>query len=702
MKHIFACLILSCALILASACSLAAQYNYQPMDADRIVYSLPEGLSARVTKADGQINVLVDSEKTDWDQLVTHVNSSSTIRMDLSSKAPSEDVTQYHQVNLRNGFTPNEGTMLEQAFTEFDIVVNSEFSNKKPTDLSAYTYHYNSWELAGFDAESNAILPYPAESNTYVAYLIVWYAENSSPIYEYYFINISFTDDSARKVTMSNVPQSRLFPHLDSNMNTVCEAGSLRYEIPLGHALCDQEIYTYIQAPAGAKSWKINSFAPAQPLYPFEAGGKIIEGLSIDHYVRDYSYAEPFVESIFWFSDMEGKKLLAFERLALDIIVGNPGPFPRYIDELSKIPASRVRSMIWTGEELAPSVDGITAAYAANQADYDTLRLTIDPDSLPDKLRLDDVMVETFIQIPEGAVAYGSARRSRDTIHGEMPEYYEQFRRPLNDPSLRETIEGHTDLEILDGKKYIYIGSMTASESKPFKHDSELYLYTEGERSGKFAGSVCVLYWYDSLDPNAEPFKKEYIVRKMDPFTLEARQKAYTDESQIPEELEVPVIIISKGEEITDLYLVIKKMPTSDPNHIYYDLYVADADGIEQKLGGDAIVIIPYPDERLGDAPYSFKLAHYHNGKKLEYTEENGLLWRTEHGLAFKTKDFSPFVLSWEEIMEGIEDADALVTDPTGVDTLPKTGDHSPSMLLMLGALLVSILGTLSLRRSRT
>lgn len=693
MKHIFACLVLSFALLLVSACAFAAQYNYRPMDADRIVCSLPEGLSARVTKADGQINVLVDSEKTDWDQLVTHVNSSSTICMGLSSKAPSEDVTQYHQINLRNGFAPDDGTMLEQASTEFDIVINSEFNNRKPTNLSDYSYHSNSWELANFDAESSSILPYPAENNTYVAYLIVWYAENSSPTYEYYFINISFTDDSARKVTMSNVPQSRLFPHQDSGMNTVCEAGSLRYEIPLDHALCGKNIYTYIQAPAGAKSWKTNGSDLVQPLYPFEAGGKIIEGLSIDHYIRNYPYAEPHVESVFWFSDTEGKKLLTFERLALDIIVGNPGPFPRYIDELSNIPANRVCPMIWTGEELASSVDGITAAYAANQADYDTLRLTIDPDFLPDTLRLDDVIVETFIQVPEGAVAYGRAQRSRDTIHGEMPDYYEQFRRSLNDPSHREAIEGHTDLEILDGKKYIYIGSMTASESKPFKHDSKLHLYTEGERSGKFAGRVSVLYWYDSLDPNAKPFKKEYIVRKMDPFTLTSREEAITDESQLPapDEMTVPVIIISKGEEITDLYLVIEKSPTSDPNHIYYDLHVEDADGNEYELGGDAIVIIPYPyrDEMGPNTPHSFKLAHYHNGKKLEYTEENGLLWRTEHGLAFKTSDFSPFVLSWEELPEGSAAA------------LPKTGDSSLPLALLLGMLFLSVFALISLNKSR-
>lgn len=691
MKRISSFLVLLCALVMASACALAAQYNYQPMNSDRIVYSLPEGLSARVTKADGQLNVRVDSAATNWTQLVAYVNSASEIPMYLSSQAPSSDFTHYHQINLRNTISPQGGTILEQACIEFDTVINSEFVHKRPTDLNAYSQHRNEWDLAGFDAESSSVLPMPTDS-FYVAYLIVWYGENVSPVYEYYFVNISFTDDSARKVALPNVPASRIQAYSDINMTTSVESGSIVYEIPLGHALCNQHIRTQVAAPSGARSWMLAGDDRIHPLISFELGGKQVQGMSIDYYVRTSAFAELETMTLLWYADEQGKNALKVERLAVDIIVGNPAPFPRYIDELSAVPANRVRSMFWTGEELTASVAGISNTYAANQADHDILRLTVDPQIIPANIHLEDVMAEAFIQVPSNAIAYSKHQRSRDTIHGNMPDYYERFVQALNEPSSREKIADSFDLETFDGKQYIYIGGTAACESKPFEHDPELLLYTESENSNRFAGRVTVIYWYDSLDADAAPIMKEYVVRKTDPFTLETKMPAYTDESQIPDRLELPVIIISKGEEITDLYLVIEKMPTSDPDHIYYDLYVVDADGNEHKLGGDAIVIIPYPDPQLGEnAPYSFKLAHYHNGKKLEYTEENGLLWRTEHGLAFKTKDFSPFILSWEETdSAGAQDA---------AKQMPQTGDSAAPIALLAVLLGASLTGLLLLRR---
>ena len=49
MKHILACLFLVCALTLAVSCAFAAQHAYQLVDSERIEYSLPVGLSAKVT-----------------------------------------------------------------------------------------------------------------------------------------------------------------------------------------------------------------------------------------------------------------------------------------------------------------------------------------------------------------------------------------------------------------------------------------------------------------------------------------------------------------------------------------------------------------------------------------------------------------------------------------------------------------------------
>lgn len=694
MKHIWVCLLLFCTLCLAFSCSLAAQYPYQTVDSERIEYSLPVGLSAKVTKGDGLLNILIDSEKTDWDQLVTNIDASARSNIELSAKKPNQNITEYHQINLRRDFFPDRGTSIEQAYDEFDHIINREFAHKRPSNFYPY---YNTWEVAVFDVQSSTLLPAPTNDSFCVAHLVVWNPNSSNPIYEYFFVNISFTDDSAHKVSMSNVPRSRIFAYTDVNMDTTIEAGCVTYKIPLDHALCGNQIYTGIAAPSGAKAWREAGKDTLHPLGTITANGTAIPGTSIPQYIRNTTQAETVVLPIIWFSDEAGTQVLKFERLSWDYIVGTPDPFPRYMKDLTAVPKDRIFSVIWNRNESVSSLPYISATYAATQDDFDTFRIAVDPVSVPDDVNLDALAVEQFILPPKGAVAYTAEGRSRDTILGEMPYYFKDNYEPkLTDPAFR----CWDDIVAYNGKEYLFAGGLRISTSKPFKHDPDLRLYTEAENSSPYAGDVSIIYWYDSFDPDDEPILKEYFIRKMDPFTLEKVQPAYTDESQLPppDKMTLPVIIISKGEEITDLYLVIEKVPTSNSKHIYYDLYVVDADGNERKLGGDAIVIIPYPDARLGkNAPYSFKVAHYHNGKKLEYTEENGLLWRTEHGLAFKTKDFSPFILTWEE-----SDSDpAGIGDPAGVENLPQTGDSSVPLVILLTMLAAAVTGLCSLSKRR-
>lgn len=686
------CMVLLCTLPLSCLAAPAIQHDYQAMDSERIVYSLPEGLSAKVSKADGQLNVHIDCAKTDWDKLVSVINSNNEIHISMSSQAPNASFTTCHQGNTTIYIDPENGTLTQQSFADFDEMIRHEFEGTEPSEI-ARSGQKNSWEIASFDAQSSSVLPIFTDQNTQIAYLIVWNPDGNNPIYEYYFINISFTDDAARKVTMPVIPSNRILAYKDDQMTSTVTPGSVVYEIPLGHQLCGKKVSTRIIPPAGAHSWRIAGDDKIHPLGVFESNGNAILMLSEETYVWPNTFAESKAMPILWYADEQGQNLLRAERLSIDVITGDPHPFPYYIDELKPVSQDRLIYRIEYDRKALASLSGISATYNTDNADTGVFRLAVDPDIIPEDVDLDAMDIALFVEPPEGAIAYTAEHRTRNTIHGQMQDYYDRnYLRHLTNPEERKWEYPAT----FNSKQYIYFGGMNVANSRSFEHDRSLCLYTEGENSHRFTGGVTIIYWYDSLEKTAQPIKKEYFVQKMNPFTIETRQPAYTDESQIPEKITLPVIILSKGEEITDLFLVIEKTPTSDPNHIYYDLYVVDADGNERKLGGDAIVIIPYPDERLGEnAPYSFKLAHYHNGKKLEYTEENGLLWRTEHGLAFKTQEFSPFILSWDPM--NLDPAG----DPAGAENLPQTGDSSMPLVILLAMLVVAVTGLYSLSKRR-
>ena len=147
-------------------------------------------------------------------------------------------------------------------------------------------------------------------------------------------------------------------------------------------------------------------------------------------------------------------------------------------------------------------------------------------------------------------------------------------------------------------------------------------------------------------------------------------------------------MILKKGGNKNHYSLHAKQYPSSGNTH-YYELKLIDQYGDEAFLESEADVYLPYPSGYSMDNCHELviEIIHYDkNGRAIKesFSVAEGTLDPKPYGLRFTVKDFSPFVMTWEE------KADAAA--------LPQTGDPS-SLLLFTVLMSASILGMLAMKK---
>jgi len=687
MKRLFLFLLL---LVLTPLCALAddytPKYNLQPVPAERIDYTLPIGikLAQPISKTDGRLTIIIDSEKTDWTSVIASATHHGGIDLSMRAMPPANAVNQKN-TGVGNGYNPEEETLEEAALRNLDRQAGKQISSSREPEQTDY---WNGHDIVQFDPESSSVIPSVRDEDHYFAHLVIWNPTSSNPICEYFFVDVRFTDDSARKVKMTNVPAERLTAHAADKLKAVVSGGAVDYTLESGHSL--NQIETFIAAPNGATHYALytpSGVSPISPVHPYAYGDSRM-GFWQNQQVASNEQAYLSHLSILWYGDEDGKNLLTIERFKLSLIIGDPQPYPRYFrerGEIQSVPADRLIVPLYLS---APNMD---SSFINMRYEDDTYRITVEPGQLPEGIELDDCAYETMIAAPSNAVCYSTAGGSSDSIYGFFEDRYTDAVERLEDPDSRSN-----EFYMHEGRRVAPLGGPMLATSRSFNYDPDLKLYTPTSITGEYAGSVEFIYWYDSFDPEAEPILKEYYVFRTDPFSVTMKpQPALKDESELPppEGMKIPVIVLDGADKERELFLVIENHVYSGKNMVVYGLHVQDADGNVVDLKTDATVILPYPKGVGMGSPGRITLNHYDASGVICYSEDSAnpkyRLTRTPHGISFRNQTFSPFVLSWEEAP----------ADSTAA--LPKTGDSSLPLALLLGMLFLSAFALISLNKSR-
>ena len=680
-KHLRIGFCLLLVLLMIPFAAQAAGHDYHPVDQSRIGYQLPAGMRATVNASDGMLDILINTERTDWGLvLASSLSSWGTLNMPVAALPPDNAVGQKN-VHIGRGEYSDSSKNSEDVYAKFDMAANDVFNRPGPPFLST-TYH-NGWDFANYNEEQNAVVPDILPDNCFQAHLVAWQMADDSIVYEYFMISVRFTDESAFHVDL-NVPNAaRLAAHPGTDAEV--SDGSVVYKIASDSPFKGQDIQTSVYAPANAGSYALSCYGetlPAQEVALLDNGRK---GLKLDHHIVMVDSIEEIDYSILWYASADGSGTpIAAEYVNIQLIIGKPQPFPRYIDELEAIPASRMMPII-ANNGAAANVSFITADYAENNENFDILYKRVKPASIPEDADLSTYSTKLYAAPPAGAVAYSVAFRTRDTIYGAMQRYYEDS----FVPTLTSPQERRTAFETVNGKQAALLYQAPLFKPRAFSHDPSLTLYTSRDDTDPITGRVIMVYWYDSMDEDAEPIAKEYMIDKVEPFSLVRTTPAYGSEDDLPNSISMPVVVTGNNVGILNLMLVIEKPVFSGENCTLYGLHLADADGNKVVIGDTVAIILPYPDVDGDVSQMRFSINHYNESYQLleTYSEDNGLLVRTPIGLAFQTESFSPFVLSWNA-SEGLAAAQ-----------LPKTGDMAPALGLMMTALLGSVFVLLQMKK---
>lgn len=229
-------------------------------------------------------------------------------------------------------------------------------------------------------------------------------------------------------------------------------------------------------------------------------------------------------------------------------------------------------------------------------------------------------------------------------------------------------------------KVYCWEGSW--ADERLAAYDSEFPLYYLTADSVAEANPIKVT---DTADGNVDP---DTVTQDNVPSYVPTRA------------VKEPTLILTSGADVTgktesgevvDLAecFVIHEVHLSREDVIMYDLSVRTEEGeyVTVKFDPPQPLLLPYPtgvsyDEAL---LMEFTVEHGTSVGPEYFSTKTGNLIRTKGGLLLYTSSFSPFTLTWEEGGDPAE--------------LPKTGDESASVAMLMGLIVLSAAACFVLRR---
>jgi len=665
LKRLFCCFLLLVLLPCAASAAFDPVAGHGLLNVPGLVFS-----SQSFDADAGILHLRIDTDETDWDQVVTSAYSAAGGEVSFSGEIP-------------NPYGGNSDYLVISSHGSEDTLqdmVSADWWTGQGTGSCRW-----SWPLGSYDPDKHLFIPQNSGVNPY-SVLVCFIPNDDSPeIIQRLRIHVTHESISAQPASLTLLPKDCITP--DHSAKPEVDAGSVRYQRAVQPETTDPDQTKSVDTSVTLPDFQTGDYAvfrengfdmgdqvtsDGSGLYTFgfnPGGGKPTvwqKAVTIEHYRPHENRSDA---------------LLAVYSLTITIVESDPDDAVRLFPEhVGRNPGDP--SIQYFGKDqpdrlslsMSSAVPGLSAEYAEG-----LLRFRMDAESFVPSAQedLSGVKVHLTLTPPAGARYVGFSSAGGQVIYGASAAmYYSDWPQNGPDPVAAPLTEGYPFFREI-----------------PYENGASSYFTSPLDYTGEYSGLVSFYYWYDRYpdpnDPTVKPFLIEYIARAYDPATFETTTQIADDESKLPSGNEGKPFIIVQNKGSNNNHVFHAKMYPTGENRHYYELKVLNPSGREVPLDSSPCrLYLPYPPgyDASNAHMLAFTICHYNStGSRREelYSVENGNLFLTEHGLCISVKDFSPFTVEWAE---------------PASPALPSTGDHS--LLLLWGMLLLLSCGmALCLRR---
>lgn len=656
----------------------AVAEEYTRLNIGDIEFDFPVGLHATVTQDeyDGHIRVKVDSARTDWETVVAQMDHWGEVPFFIGSSDPTAQ-------GLGNLFSTYKGEVTDWADSVmkplyeqgFGYLVNDIKANRTLSLGGVNT-------LMNYSASTNTIVPrtYNKNSGQWLFYLEA-HCDNNKNItaQKYCVITVEYTDPSARKVGLNNVPVSRIEKAEDAAVKEI-NPGSVEYELENGHSENGKNVVAGITPPAKAKSFMHNAgeytvgVTDGKPEIRVWAGPK-------------NAYNSQVV-TFFWYDGEPDPQTgaptgnyLGAERIAVSVYVGGAKPWPNYVSEDDTVAVSGgdLSLDIWN------SATGAKGSFASLTYDGGTVTVKRNTAKSMPNDDLTDYVLRQTIKAPDQAAYYSYsdyAYAKSSFIGSSYVSRFDSIKEELADP---ESI-----LKVTDGE---VVFEDNLFRSATYSGDAGLKTYYDWNSTENDCGDIIFVQWYDEAG-NPLGIPQWYVIQ----YKTMAQTEEKDIESDIPADAEEPTLVTTADASGYTFKVTNYPQYSESGTQIHYELEVLDSNGVLVDLDdlpkGEYTLFIPFPDDITDTNIFGFTVNHYNadGTKVVESANEEGTakiaLERNGEntGVYMTVTSLSPFVLSWE-------------TTDVDVSALPSTGDNSLPLVALMGMLALAVTGSFMLRK---
>ena len=598
----------------------------------------------------GKWNIVIDSENTNWESVIQNGLDSMGVKLLEFSYHPVPDgAVSVASVGMHNDTTSSETYQWYQENLHYLNTVNSQ----QPVDKAGISLH-----SGYYNAATGLFFPQEYTDAMYSAFGFRWKMEDGSYKAEHSLYTLCVEP----KLDSVSVP----IPLMDSERFVTdiriparVENGKVSYiskdKLPEAMTLA-----TEINAPAGTKRVMVNGYNRA--LQDTEDGGSklvLTNELSAGSAALEESYV------VIW---MDENSNSTCERFTLLVDIGDPKPWPVYVDELKQYGENEatIKIDLWGKQKNKGVFHDITRLET-----FGELRLTADVGELIEAASkgadLTQNGTEFTIKPPKQAYYY------RQFPAGATNIYDIDIERVC--PLFNENEESVLPVKIEGNKVRMQYGYFSKQEVRLANGGAMTYYYCDN-LLGKYAGTVDMFFWYDE---DMKRIGQNYLIHTHDDIPMLNPVPLLTKEEDVADWKGKPAaVFLGDSSQFGAAELQAKRMPSS-PNTHYYDLNLMANDAAVDLKGEKVVLYLPYPEGHSENSARKLNITvgHYDDNHNLiasdVYSMERGNLQFTPYGLRLEVSSFSPYVVSWEEAA-----------------ALPQTGDDFP-MALLLGVMTLSL-----------
>lgn len=627
---------LSLALVLLLLCwcgtAFAIENSYgvefHPMSQSQYTLSLPDGLVATTNCEGNTLTIKVNSEASDWAQLLADGNLGG----DITGTPPAgETVTGCYTLGC---------TLSTQAEADAAIDFIEWWINDWQSDMTTWQ---NSIDIGFLDADHALFMPRAATDT-----LLICWVNSADPSYRYYEwvdMVISHTNDKGFPVPFRNV-LAETFEPCDEMITTShltvsdMQDGCLQYTILSDEAVNEQPAYSLrLKAPAGAVTAKLSG-----TYYNSEVNVENGTATFYDVEYLDPSCIREHHFSLAWYG--RNGKLVDYGNFTLQAILSTDELCLAKVPDFYPVPASRLS--VTNGSASA----GIEYTYDATTG---ILHATHDG-----KIYVSGDVDQFLITAtpPEGATHYRlSSNMSIDSLYGSPDLFMEGVDFNIN--------FNMTDVYSVDEPCHLWTNSLLY----PMQAESST-VYLQSVEASRYKGSAGAVYWYASKDDaenHPENFlRREYALLTADKFLVEEQTDMIEDEASITSPVK-KILCIGKH----PWRLKVLHHPQKGQRSRHYELQMVNETGAAQALTEPVVFYMPYPEDLDPSKEYDYDLLHFDSNYRQNV---NVSVTATPYGLRFEVSSLSPFVLSYDEVIPETP-TPAPTAEPTATPTATPTAE---------------------------